>query len=143
MVGPTGLGSASADEPEYSGSGWREMIATPWGVREPSAAAITSAASPPSLAHYVFGADARVWLGRCAFRTDPRLSQIPSVAAFAPVAAASGLIGCTAQQRSLTSWILVAVFYDSRHKSSINKGMVAYIQRSTKYIWRLTLKFPD
>ena len=54
------------------------------------------------LAHRFFSRDAPVWSGRCAFRTDPRLVQNPSVAAFAPVAAASGLTGCTAQQRSLT-----------------------------------------
>ena len=49
---------------------------------------ISSAASPPRSGCNVVGADAGVWLGRHPFRTDPRLAQIPTVAAFAPPAPA-------------------------------------------------------
>jgi hypothetical protein len=84
VVGPTGLGHPHLrTSPSIPVPGWREVTSTPWGMK-PAAVSITSAASPARSAHDFFGVDAHVWLGRCAFRTVPRLAQNPTVAGPAP-----------------------------------------------------------
>jgi hypothetical protein len=71
--------------------GWRELdhhqldaFGAPSSAAVSSPVRSTSAASPPRSAHNFVCWDAPVWLGRCAFRTDPWLVQIPVVASFAP-----------------------------------------------------------
>ena len=76
------------------------------------------AASPPRLVHKIFGADARVGLGRCTFRTDPRLVPIPAVAAFLPCRAAVHLTaprhGAARVGRTHFCTIVVLAFCDYR-----------------------------
>lgn len=101
-----------------------------------AAALISSVASPPRLAHKIFGQDALFWLGRCALRTDPRLFQIPAVAGFLS-------LRCRSLDRSATNTLsqhltlstkLEYTFYVRSYALQSGQGRIdLYAQRIIKW----------